>query len=686
MYECDEKKLSEQISLLRKMSWIRPSFIFYRWSWLNSVVFILTLCLCGHGWGKELKPRQSAYELANLIKQVYELKKITEATDQIKRVIRDGLDQQASASYLPLDVIGAIPKTKIRPLIEVISDLWIDRRKNAGSKHNISQRYERTVGVMTHDHLDAFLQELMSRSRKSSKRFRTIKEHITVSKVKRLRNGTGLLETSYSLALENMVRLPKRLKRWRKKYNTQVNDTIDLFKQSLKYLDKLHRRGERVSGEQFGLIQLSLGTCYLALEDFKNAKKHFRLFFRVPSPGESILLLQGMITDLSAPTPEPASEIDKAPSSHTTSVEPSEERSGDLEEEEEEEEEEYYSTTSDKYSGILKGLRHWSRLLNGERKRIRRLKSKTRDALKRTKKMKRWWKKEINKTRNSLGKSESTLAIEQLLTVLMLTAQTSQVMALGDHPIQWIKIPSGTMWVPAEDQSDGIGKNIEFEAEFWISRSEVTVAQYQACVDEGVCTAPHWHLCANKRNGDFVSSQLPNSFQAPNRPIVCIDWHQARKFSRWVGGDLPTETEWMYVAQGAGQGLPYPWGFEKPSCERAIYRDNNGAGCGYKRTWDVCVRPLGRSPQGVCDIAGNVWEWVLDSGIVSRRKLILPIYQKNGEPTCTLEQCSGPNVLRISRGGGWGSGEALLSTKARAAFKGKERHPNLGFRPVLRSH
>ena len=35
-----------------------------------------------------------------------------------------------------------------------------------------------------------------------------------------------------------------------------------------------------------------------------------------------------------------------------------------------------------------------------------------------------------------------------------------------------------------------------------------------------------------------------------------------------------------------------------------------GDGCGRDDTWPVCSKPDGHSQQGVCDLSGNVWEWV----------------------------------------------------------------------------
>ena len=136
---------------------------------------------------------------------------------------------------------------------------------------------------------------------------------------------------------------------------------------------------------------------------------------------------------------------------------------------------------------------------------------------------------------------------------------------------------------------------------FQMTRTPVTVDQFKACVDAGACTAPGTHASCNWGQPDRGS-----------HPVNCVRWSQAQAFANWAGGRLPTEAEWEYAARSGGRDWKYPWGNEKATCDRAVMRDSSGGGCGSNGTLPVCSKPMGNTSQGLCDMAGNVWEWLQD--------------------------------------------------------------------------
>ena len=89
----------------------------------------------------------------------------------------------------------------------------------------------------------------------------------------------------------------------------------------------------------------------------------------------------------------------------------------------------------------------------------------------------------------------------------------------------------------------------------------------------------------------------------PNRPVTGVTWYEASAYAAWARGRLLTSAEWVWAARG-NLGREYPWGNEEPDATRANY----GA-TGPKEQTPVGLYPCGATPEGVEDMAGNVWEW-----------------------------------------------------------------------------
>ena len=210
--------------------------------------------------------------------------------------------------------------------------------------------------------------------------------------------------------------------------------------------------------------------------------------------------------------------------------------------------------------------------------------------------------------------------------LLSALAACSGTRATGSNPagISWVEVPAG-QGAPA----------------FRVARSPVTNAQYARCAAAGACTPPR---------------SYGEKFSAPDQPAVGVTWEQARAFSAWAGGRLPTGAEWDRAALGGGKG-PHPWGAAPIDCKRAILLDRaaGGAGCGRGSTWPVCSRPTGRTPHGACDMGGHVYEWVADSPA--------------GEPG-----------KRALRGRPWD--EPAQALELSPAEKPDAEYDYLGFRPV----
>jgi formylglycine-generating enzyme required for sulfatase activity len=192
------------------------------------------------------------------------------------------------------------------------------------------------------------------------------------------------------------------------------------------------------------------------------------------------------------------------------------------------------------------------------------------------------------------------LATPRLVSHVQRTAPAST------PPAGMVEIPSGTFKfktarsflspneaIPYPDYSDGrvVGVSRLFMDEY-----PVTNAQFRSFLK-----ATHYKP---KDTTNFLkhwtAGSPPKGLE--NHPVVYVSLEDARAYARWSGMRLPTEIEWQYAAQGS-DGRKYPWGnsFDSTRC-------NNGLG----KSTPVDMFPSGKSPFGVKDLIGNVWQLTND--------------------------------------------------------------------------
>lgn len=159
-------------------------------------------------------------------------------------------------------------------------------------------------------------------------------------------------------------------------------------------------------------------------------------------------------------------------------------------------------------------------------------------------------------------------------------------------------------------------------------------------------------------------------FGGDQHPVVGVSWHDAVAFCAWLTTEsgravsLPTEAQWERAARG-DHGSTYPWG-EAPARPEML---NSGGIVGTTTP----VGSLGiRSPYGLLDCLGNVWEWCLDwyaENYYRNSPWANPVGPRQGE-------------VRVTRGGSWRS-ELFRATCSHRCFT----HPSVrsdrhGFRIV----
>ena len=215
-------------------------------------------------------------------------------------------------------------------------------------------------------------------------------------------------------------------------------------------------------------------------------------------------------------------------------------------------------------------------------------------------------------------------------------------------------VPAGTLHMGGYDihtEDDELPAHDVILNEFWIDQFELTNGMYGLCVEAGICNPPQ----------KPYSNQRPEYFGNPefqNYPVTTVTWTDAQTYCTWAGRRLPTEAEWERAARGDDMRT-YPWGEEPPT---ALYANYNNF---IRDTSRVGSYPLGASPFGAMDMAGNVAEWVQDFYRAD-------YYQNSPSANPTGPEQAKRLILRVIRGGTYQD----VWVNIRVANRGSELGPN----------
>jgi formylglycine-generating enzyme required for sulfatase activity len=149
------------------------------------------------------------------------------------------------------------------------------------------------------------------------------------------------------------------------------------------------------------------------------------------------------------------------------------------------------------------------------------------------------------------------------------------------------------------------------------------------------------------------------------RPANCLDWYAAFAFCVWDGGRLPTEAEWEYAATGGTEQRRFPWGDASPDATRASFGCTS---CALIHIPQVGLLPAGEGRWGHADLAGSVYEQVLDS------------FEPVVPATCVDCLVLTEVPERVARGGSFVSAAPTLETAHRMAKQPMYSNPNIGAR------
>ena len=188
---------------------------------------------------------------------------------------------------------------------------------------------------------------------------------------------------------------------------------------------------------------------------------------------------------------------------------------------------------------------------------------------------------------------------------------------------------------------------------FYLDTFEVTNGRFAKFV-AAIQSEPPW---------GFADQETP--VVDAERPVRWVNWLEATGYCLLAGKRLPTEAEWEKAARGP-EGRVYPWGNEPPTAAHAVF----GLKEGDETVAPIGDHPQGRSPYGVQDLAGNLYEWVTDW------------YDDAFYAAPPTRNPRGPlkGTTKVQRGGSYINSPYRLRSAFRTKGEPTEHDPHVGFR------
>lgn len=187
----------------------------------------------------------------------------------------------------------------------------------------------------------------------------------------------------------------------------------------------------------------------------------------------------------------------------------------------------------------------------------------------------------------SVATPKSALSTSVRLAVAAVAAAVALWAAFGWPDAQRVSRPSLEMAAAPVRLPDGSALHV--------ARYEVTVAQWNACFDDGGC---------------MLELRSRDDHDPETMPATGLNYVDVGEFIRWINQQpgaafrLPTAEEWTYMAASVLPEAPDPI-FTDPSLTWASAYLTEGLA-------PRALKPQGSfsvSPEGIADLDGSVWEW-----------------------------------------------------------------------------
>jgi formylglycine-generating enzyme required for sulfatase activity len=300
-------------------------------------------------------------------------------------------------------------------------------------------------------------------------------------------------------------------------------------------------------------------------------------------------------------------------------------------------------------------------------------------------------------------------------------------------PVDMVYIPAGTFQmgnsIAGEGYSDELPLHTVTLSSFYMGRCDITNGQYCAYLNsayqQGLITVTSgvvykagsgtsYPYCDTSTynsgsqiafSGGVFTVRTKGSRSMANDPMVCVSWYgsvaycnwrsqqegkdQCYDLSTWVcnfskkGYRLATEAQWEYAARGGLSGKRFPWGDTITHSQANYYSDSSysydiSPTRGFHPSWNDGIYPytspvgsFAANGYGLCDMAGNVWQWCNDwYGSYSSSPQTNPTGPASGS-------------WRVLRGGGWYFSAGGCRTAGRSYDDPYYRSGDDGFRVSL---
>ena len=247
--------------------------------------------------------------------------------------------------------------------------------------------------------------------------------------------------------------------------------------------------------------------------------------------------------------------------------------------------------------------------------------------------------------------------------------------------------------------------SVHISREIWMSETEVTVGQFRDFVNATGHDADGKCRYLDETDHEFKQGASrtwrdPGFRQADDHPVVCVNWHDAQSYVRWLSrktGEayrLPTEAEFEYAAKAGTDTMRY-WGNDGSNTELCAYANAAdqslkhlfGGSADYAPCDDgyVFTNPVsgkGKNAFGLYGALGNVWEWVQDC---YAKDVYQNLQDQYPAPVTQSNMNRKGACARVLRDGSWLTFPWIIRAAFRVRDAASYRSNDLGFR-ITRTH